>query len=100
MTARVEDVVPDGGASCWCCGAQRPADELVHLGAHPEVVVCLRCAHFLHHQARAREDAQHPSPATRVRDVLRAGRRQVVQRGWHQKPVLGPVLRWLGTKLP
>jgi hypothetical protein len=90
----------DGGAQCWCCGRRRPADAVVHLGDHPEVVVCLECAHFLHQRARAREDALAPSPATRIRDGLRAARRLVLRRGWHEKPVIGPVLRWLGARLP
>ena len=86
--------------ACWCCGSAYQEAELVRLGNHPEVGVCLRCAHFLHQQARGREDALHPSPATRVRDQLRAGRRIVMQRGWHQKPVIGRPLRWLGRRLP
>jgi hypothetical protein len=90
----------DGGAQCWCCGRHRPADAVVHLGDHPEVAVCLDCAHFLHQQARDREDALTPSPVTRVRDGLRAARRLVIRRGWHEKPVIGPALRWLGGRLP
>ena len=72
----------------------------MHLGDHPEVAVCLDCAHFLHQRARAVEDAQRPSPAGRVRDGLRAVRSLVMARRWHEKPVLGPVLRWLGARLP
>ena len=89
-----------GKTVCWCCGQSWPESGVVRLGSHPEVAVCLRCAHFLHQQARGREDAARPSPATRVRDVLRAGRRLVMRRGWHQKPVIGPVLRRLGRRLP
>jgi hypothetical protein len=89
---------PDG--ACWCCGRQFPPDRLVRLGSHPEVAVCLGCAHFLHRQARRRADAQHASIAGRLRDVLRGGRRVVVERGWHQRPVLGRPLRWLGRYLP
>jgi hypothetical protein len=37
---------------CWCCGSASQEAELVRLGRHPEVGVCLRCAHFLHQQAR------------------------------------------------
>jgi hypothetical protein len=85
---------------CWCCGSRYPESDLVRLGRHPEVSVCLRCAHFLHQQARSREDALRPSPAARLRDGLRAGRRLVMQRGWHQKPVIGRPLRWWGRRLP
>jgi hypothetical protein len=57
-------------------------------------------AHFLHQQARARKDAAWPSPATQGRDVLRAARRLGIRHGWHSWPVIGPVLRRLGTRLP
>jgi hypothetical protein len=85
---------------CWCCGSAYPEFDLVRLGNHPEVGVCLRCAHFLHQQARGREDALHPSPASRVRDQLRSARRVVMQRHWHQRPVIGKPLRWLGRRVP
>jgi hypothetical protein len=74
--------------------------DLIRLGQHPEVGVCLRCGHFLHQQARGREDALRPSPGSRMRDGLRAGRRIVMDQGWHQKPVIGRPLRWLGRRLP
>ena len=84
----------------WCWGLQRQSDYVVHLGSHPEVAVCLGCAHFLHQRARAREDDLHPSLAGRGRDVLRAGRELVVRRGWQHAPGVGRVLRWLGRRLP
>jgi hypothetical protein len=85
---------------CWCCGSVLPESRLVRLGSHPEVGVCLRCAHFLHQQALGREDALHPSPASRVRDHLRSARRIVTERRWHQKQVIGKPLRWFGRRLP
>jgi hypothetical protein len=93
----------DGGpdeVACWCCGNSYAESDIVRLGQHHEVGVCLRCAHFLHQRARAREDAARSSPATRARDVLRAGRDLVIRRGWHTWPVIGPVLRRLGSRLP
>jgi hypothetical protein len=36
----------------------------------------------------------------RGRDWLRAGRRTVMRREWHRKPVVGPILRWLGRHTP
>lgn len=85
---------------CWCCGQQQRPTEVVHLGDHPEVGVCLGCAHFLHQRARAREDDLRPSPAARARDGLRAVRGLVIAHRWHEKPLIGPVLRWLGSRLP
>lgn len=85
---------------CWCCGTSYPEADLVRLGNHPEAAVCLVCAHYLHQQARAREDARRPSPATRVRNQLRAARQLVIRRSWHRAPVIGRPLRWLGRRLP
>lgn len=87
-------------AECWCCGTRQPKTAVVHLGNHAEVVVCLRCAHFLHQQARQREDALRPSPAGRARDELRKVRRMVMRQGWHQLPFIGRPLRWLGKHVP
>ena len=98
--AAVANGADDGMVLCWCCGQQRSADQVVHLGSHPEVAVCLACAHFLHQRARAREDERHSSLAGRGRDVLRAGRVLVMRYGWHQAPGIGRVLRWAGRRLP
>ena len=89
-----------GEAECWCCGQRYPGERLVRLGSHPEVAVCLGCAHFLHHQAGQREDALRPSIASRLRDGLRWARRVVMDHCWHQRPAVGRPLRWLGRRLP
>jgi hypothetical protein len=89
-----------GVAECWCCGRPYPSERLVHLGNHPEVAVCLGCAHVLHQQAAQREDALRPSIPSRARDGLRWGRRVVMDRRWHQRPLIGRPLRWLGRRLP
>jgi hypothetical protein len=78
----------------------QPLTQVVELGNHPEVKLCLRCAHSVHLRARAREDEARPSPMARGRDWLRAGRRTVMRRDWHRKPVIGPLLRWLGRHTP
>jgi hypothetical protein len=85
---------------CWCCGNRRAPEDVVRLGDRPEVAVCLGCAHFLHQRARAAEDAHRPSSAARARDALRTVRGLVVVRRWHEKPLIGGVLRWLGSRLP
>ena len=99
-TATATDEPAPGSSTCGCCGQRRPESDVVRLGSRPDIAVCLPCAHYLHQQARTREDARRPSPAARVRDALRAGRRMVMRRGWHRMPVIGPVLRRLGRRLP
>ena len=100
MTAETSPSESGGSIECWCCGQRQTPTSVVHLGDHPEVTVCLRCAHFLHQQARGREDALRTSPAARVRTRLREVRWLVIRRGWHQKPGIGPLLRWLGRHTP
>jgi hypothetical protein len=94
------DSAGSGGSDCWCCGRRYPSEQLVRLGSHPEVAVCFACAHFLHQQAGQREDALRPSIAGRLRDGLRRGRRVVIERQWHRRPLIGRPLRWLGRHLP
>jgi hypothetical protein len=86
--------------SCWCCGQEQGPEGVVDLAVHPEVHVCLRCAHFLHQQARDREDAQTRSPLARARDGMRSIRALVMRYGLQRKPVIGPILRWLGPRMP
>jgi hypothetical protein len=102
MTAQRQLSAQDtsGELVCWCCGRHQPIADVLRVGEHPEVVVCLGCAHRLRRVARAREDQRSPSPVTRDRDGLRALRGLGMRRGWHTRPVVGPVLRWLGTRLP
>jgi hypothetical protein len=90
----------DGAATCWCCGAGLSLGRIVSLGNHPEVEICLPCAHFLHRQANAREDAMRASPATWIRDRMRAVRYNVIHHQWHRKPIIGRPLRWLGRHIP
>jgi hypothetical protein len=56
----------------------------VRLGSHPEAGVCLACAHYLHLQARGREDARRRSLPARAREQLHAARQVVITRGWHR----------------
>ncbi len=101
MTADVFDIAdaePPG--ECWCCGRDRPMAELLGLNEHSEVAICLGCAEFLGRRAGARRDELHPSKVARARDVLRDGRRIVVEHGWQDRPVLGALLRKLGRHLP
>ncbi|HEX5966903.1 MAG TPA: hypothetical protein VFY88_00385 [Intrasporangium sp.] len=85
---------------CWCCGNTYGESSLLHLGSHPEVTVCLACGDYLARRAQERRDEFSPSLAGRARDVMRAGRRVVMDHGWHELPVVGRVLRWLDRYVP
>ncbi|BEP13625.1 hypothetical protein acdb102_19360 [Acidothermaceae bacterium B102] len=85
---------------CWCCGVSDDPARLVHLGDHPEVAVCTRCAHSISKWAWEIEDQSRTGPAVRGRDTFRRVRRLVVQRGWQNSPLIGRPLRWLGRHTP
>jgi len=56
-TTRASDAVP-----YWCCGNQYADDQVVRLGRHPEVAVCLGCARYLNRGQGARPgDSGHPA---------------------------------------
>ena len=92
---------PDAGRSeCWCCGTADAPSRMVHLGNHPEVTLCLRCAHFVHQRAWEIEDRGKRSPSALFRGGIRSMRAGVMRRGWHQNRFIGGRLRWLGKRLP
>lgn len=99
MTAQTNNdtVTP---AHCWCCGSSYSEDDLVRLGRHPEVAVCLGCARWLKRRAAERVDARNPSPAARIRTGIGAIRGWVIRRGWHQRGPLGALLRRIDRYLP
>ena len=86
-----------GESNCWCCGQLRSQGSLVRLGSHPEVGICISCVHFLRRRARDQQ-------ATVIRQTLRGAaesvRGRVTAGGWHQRPLIGPALRWLNRHLP
>ena len=94
------DSPEDGSVQCWCCDTVDAPDRMVHLGNHPEVHLCLRCAHFLHQRAWEIEDGGRRGPAVLARDGLRNVRAEVMRRGWHENRLMGGALRWLGRHLP
>jgi ribosome-binding protein aMBF1 (putative translation factor) len=99
MSVQTQNDLGDWG-ECWCCGEEVDPSETVSLGRHPEVTLCLRCAHDVHKRAVAKEDAERTSVTARTRDVMRAGRHWVIEQGLPRKPIIGPPLRWLGRYLP
>jgi len=82
---------------CWCCGRTSPEDALVRLGNHPEVGICINCVHFLRRRA---QDHQATVVRRRLRGAAESIRGEVMARGWHQRPVIGPALKWLNRHLP
>lgn len=100
MTATAVEDEFASRSECWCCGNVNDPRDLVRLGNHPEVALCLNCARWVHLQAKEIEDRSKTGLTVRVRDELRSVRRRVVQQGWHRLPVVGPGLRWLGRHLP
>jgi hypothetical protein len=87
-------------AKCWCCGSPYPDTELLHLGEHPEVGICPRCARSIYRRAVQRVDEQHPTTAARLRGVVRTARERVIGRGWHNRPIIGTLLRRIDRHLP
>lgn len=94
------DLSSDESIRCWCCDTADTPDRMVHLGNHPEVHLCLRCAHFVHQQAWEIEDQGKRGPAALARERLRSLRAGVVRRGWHQNRFIGGKLRRIGKYLP
>ena len=90
----------DGTVTCWCCGISEDPSRSVHLGSHPEVHLCLLCAHFVHQRAWEIEDEGRRGPAAFARGRIRNLRGEVVRRGWHQNRAIGAMARRLGTYLP
>jgi len=89
-----------GRSECWCCGIIEDSVKVVHLGNHPEVTLCLRCARWASKQADGIEDRSRTGVTAMLRDRARFARRVVVQRGWHRLPGVGAVLRKLGRYTP
>ena len=98
MSAKAQAAIGQTDEStCWCCGRASSEDALVHLGNHPEVGICVNCVHFLRRRAR---DLQAPDMRQRLRGAAESVRSEVLAQGWHQRPVIGPALRWLNRHMP
>jgi hypothetical protein len=75
-----------------------PADgSLVHLGNHPEVGICVNCVSFLVRKARGLQGSR---VQRRLHAIAESVRGEVMNRGWHDRTVIGPVLLWLNRRLP
>ena len=98
MTTKTQAAVGEiGDSGCWCCGRITDQDALVYLGNHPEVGICINCVRFLGRRAR---DYQATVMRQRLRSAAESIRGEVMARGWHERPVIGPALRWVNQHLP
>ncbi len=95
MSSQAETAV--GKSACRCCGQMTDEDALVHLDTHPEVGICVRCVRFL---SRRAGDYQPSARRRQLRGAAESIRGQVTSRGWHERPVIGPVLLWLNRHVP
>lgn len=91
---------PTGPAECWCCGCAEVPERMVHLGNHPEVMLCIGCAHAVSKWAWEIEDRDRNGVGVPAREQLRRAREGVIHRGWHQRRFIGGLLRWLGRHTP
>jgi hypothetical protein len=85
---------------CWCCGSSYPETELVRLGNHPEVGICVSCSRWVWRRAVRRGGDQRRSPAALARRVVDRARDAVIRRRWHDRGLLGKVLRRIDRYLP
>lgn len=85
---------------CWCCDRDYDERDLVRLGAHPEVRICLACTADVKQRAVQREDELRPTAITRLRIGVRHSREWVIAHEWHNRPVLGQLLRRINRHLP
>ncbi|EGD42756.1 hypothetical protein NBCG_02888 [Nocardioidaceae bacterium Broad-1] len=99
MTTHAEQKA-DERLRCWCCDNEFPATEVVHLGAHPEVSICFDCARWVRRRALLRADAGRRGLRGGLRRTLAQTRAAVIGRGWHDRPVIGPILRWVDRRRP
>ncbi|PYI65491.1 hypothetical protein CVV68_18150 [Arthrobacter livingstonensis] len=84
---------------CWCCGTVYPESRLIRLGSRPEAGVCLNCTIHLRRRARERL-AEGRRPLARWKaQVSRQSREQIMEHHWHQRPIIGPILRWINRHL-
>ena len=87
-------------SECWCCGVIQHPELMVHLGNHPEVHLCIRCAYSVKNWAWEIEDRSKTGPAVKARNAFRRVRQSVMRRHLHQNKWVGRPLRWLGRRLP
>lgn len=84
-------------SECWCCGSTFPPAQLIRLGQHPEVGLCVACVGDLRRRAHLNQTAKLTKPIYQLGEQARSA---VVARGWHRAPVIGALLRGVGRLSP
>lgn len=87
-------------STCRCCDRDYDEHELVRLVAHPEVGICGACALDIKQRAGEREDDLRPTATTKLRTGVRRLRRWVIAHDWHNRALIGPLLRRVNRHLP
>jgi hypothetical protein len=62
--------------------------------------VCVNCTVSLRRRARELTSEDKGAWSRRQAHALRRSRETIMQRRWHERPVLGPVLRWINRHIP
>lgn len=99
MTTHAETEA-DERRRCWCCDNDFPVEDVVQLGAHPEAALCFDCARWVRRRAILRADAGRRGMRVGLRRVVAQMRAAVIGNGWHDRPVIGPILRWIDRRMP
>ncbi|WP_019874477.1 hypothetical protein [Sporichthya polymorpha] len=89
---------PAAPLACWCCGAEKPESHLLRLGARPEAAVCGECA--IHLRQRARALGNRRAVARHLHNAANRFREAVISAGLHNRPGIGPALRWINRRSP
>jgi hypothetical protein len=72
----------------------------VQLGAHPEVSIRFDCARWVRRRALLRADAACRGIRVGTHRTLAQLRAAVIDYGWHERPAIGPIQRWIDRRLP
>jgi hypothetical protein len=59
--------------------------------------MCINCVRFLGRRAR---DYQASAMRSQLRGTAERIRAEVTSRRWHERPVIGPALRWINRHVP
>jgi hypothetical protein len=78
----------------------QPTSKMARLCNRPEVVICVRGAYSVKNWAWEIEDQSRTGLLVRQRIGSDTRASTPCAKGWHQHPILGRPVRWLGRRLP